>query len=467
MGTAPGRAAAEPVPAATEAAGIRQPAGAADAAGTPNLAGVLEPAGASDPAGALESAGSLESAGPLDPAGTPDPATATPTPDPAPTTWRLDLRHDGTRPHHLLLGLYDAAPGDDHALVLRDRVATDLPAGGGTHTLDLPGRRPDLLLLNDGDLTYAKVRLDTASWDTALRALSGLPDALGRAVLWNAARDMVRDGELAPAAYLDAARAHLPHETDTAITGGVLAFARHQIADRYVSPAARPAALALLADLCHDVLARTEGGGTGGDRRGIRLTAVRTLVDSGTDPDTLHAWLRDGTVPGGPALDPELRWRVLTRLAVLGATTPAAIDAELVRDPSATGREGAARCHAALPGTAAKEAAWEAMYGRDDLSNYLFTATAQGFWQPEQLDLVRPYRDRYYTDAVALATRRGPALADLAGRHGFPYALVEERTRELGEECLRTDGPTPALRRKLADQLDDLDRALKIRAAQG
>ncbi|UQI44131.1 aminopeptidase N [Streptomyces sp. HU2014] len=460
VGAEPAGAAAGPFAAGATASGATPPAGVTEAvpAATPLAAGAT----ASDPTPPADATPAAE------PAGAAAPPLTTPPGPPATTdgTWRLTLRHDGTRPHHLTLGLYDTAPGDDHALLLRDRVATDLPAGGGTRTLELPGRRPDLLLLNDGDLTYAKVRLDAASWDTALRALSGLPDALGRAVLWNAARDMVRDGELAPAAYLDAARAHLPYETDTAITGGVLAFARHQIADRYVFPAARPAALALLADLCRDVLARTEST-AGGDSQGIRLTAVRTLVDSATDPGTLHAWLREGTVPGGPALDAELRWRILHRLAVLGATTPAALDAELARDPSATGREGAARCHAALPDAAAKEAAWQAMYGRDDLSNYLFTATAQGFWQPEQLDLVRPYRDRYHPAAVALATRRGPALASLAGGHGFPSVLVEERTRELGEECLRTDGPTPALRRKLADQLDDLDRALRIRAAQG
>ena len=65
------------------------------------------------------------------------------------------------------------------------------------------------------------------------------------------------------------------------------------------------------------------------------------------------------------------------------------------RDPSATGLEGAARCRAALPDPEAKRAAWEAMFATDDLSNYLFTATAQGFWQPEQTDLVREYVTRY------------------------------------------------------------------------
>ncbi|MGW9434276.1 ERAP1-like C-terminal domain-containing protein, partial [Streptomyces decoyicus] len=293
----------------------------------------------------------------------------------------------------------------------------------------------------DQDLTYAKVRLDPVSWDTALGALSGLPDPLTRAVVWNAARDMVRDGELAPAAYLDAARAHLPYETDLALVQGVLAFARTQIADRYLPHTERHAALVTLTALSRDILRRTEGPEHGSEA-GLRLTAVRAFIDSATTPEGIQDWLDDGSVPGGPRLDPELRWRILGRLATLGAAPlgelRAAIDAELARDPSATGREGAARCHAALPDPAAKQAAWDALFTTDGpaaLSNYLFIATATGFWAPEQLDLLRPYVTRYFTDVPALAAARGPALAEAAGRHAFPAPFVEDHTRHLGEAC--------------------------------
>ena len=105
------------------------------------------------------------------------------------------------------------------------------------------------------------------------------------------------------------------------------------------------------------------------------------------------------------------------------------------------------------------------MFATDDLSNYLFTATARGFWQPEQADLVRPYVPRYYEDAVALAARRGPAIAEAAGRWAFPAHAVDADTLSLGETCLRDADPIPALRRKLTDQLDDLARALRVREA--
>ncbi|MFF7711962.1 aminopeptidase N [Streptomyces sp. NPDC087659] len=372
-------------------------------------------------------------------------------------TWRLDVDQDGSRPHRIAVGAYDRDPVDGRALVLRERFEIDVPQSesGTVRT----GRRPDLVVLNDGDLTYAKIRLDAASEEPALRGLSGIPDALTRAVVWNSLRDMVRDGQLAPAAYLETARAHLPHERDLAVVQGVLAFAGTQIADRYLAPGDRPAALALLTDLTRDLIRRTEDG----SHPDLRLTAVRHFIDSAAHPNGLHDWLSDGSVPGGPGLDAELRWRVLGRLAVLGATDESEIAAELDRDPSATGQEGAARCRAALPTPEAKAAAWSRLFETDDLSNYVFAATAQGFWQPEQAELVRAYVPRFFPAAVALADRRGPAIAEAAGRHAFPLHAVDAETLRLGEECLREATMIPLLRRKLVDQLDDLRRALGVR----
>ncbi|WP_406009550.1 aminopeptidase N [Streptomyces sp. NBC_00637] len=369
----------------------------------------------------------------------------------------LTVAHRGSRPHRVAAGLYDLDPAHEGSLTLRERLEVDIPQSAPQPI----GKRPALVLLNDGDLTYAKVRFDPASFETVRTSLSGLPDPLTRAVVWNALRDAVRDGDLDPTAYLDAARAHLPRETDLALVQGVLAFASAQVADRYVTPEQRPAAVATLSSLCRDLIRRTEDG----DHPGLRLIAVRHLIDVAAHPDTIAAWLADGTVPGGPELDPDLRWRVLARLAVLGATDESTIAAELARDPSATGREGAARCRAALPDADAKRTAWAAMFDDDTLSNYLFTATAQGFWQPEQSDLVADYVPRFYQDAVAVAARRGPAIAEAAGRWAFPAHTVDPDILRLGEACLADADPIPALRRKLVDQLDDLARALRVRKA--
>ncbi|MFE0947037.1 aminopeptidase N [Streptomyces mutabilis] len=369
----------------------------------------------------------------------------------------LTVDRTGSRPHRVCVGLYDPDLTDEGRLTLRTRLDIDVPQSEPTPI----GKRPALTVLNDGDVTYAKIRFDADSFQTLRTGLSGLPDPLTRAVVWNALRDAVRDGELAPTAYLDIARTHLPHETDLALVDGVLTFAGTQVADRYVTPEQRPAALTTLTDLCRDLIRRTEDG----DHPGLRLIAVRHRIATAAHPDTIAAWLADGTVPGGPELDPELRWRILTRLAVLGATDETAITAELAADPSATGQEGAARCRAALPDAEAKSRAWDAMFATDDLSNYLFTATAQGFWQPEQADLVRDYVPRYYAESVAVAARRGPAIAEAAGRWAFPAHAVDTDTLRLGRQCLSDADPIPALRRKLTDQLDDLARALRVREA--
>jgi aminopeptidase N len=383
--------------------------------------------------------------------------------------WSLALRHVGGRPHRLGLGLYDVAPAEPGRLVLRERVEREVAAEEAESVVVAEGPRPDLLLVNDGDLTYAKVRLDPGSWATVRGSLSGLPDALSRAVVWVAARDMVRDGELPPEEYLGAVRDHAPAESEVALLESVLLFARGTVADRFLPAERRGGALELLAGVCREVLSGAAGARVEGDSRrdaaGLRLTAVRGFMDCATDAAELYGWWEAGSVPGGPVLDAELRWRLLLRLSVLGAVGGAEIDAELAADPSAKGEEGAARCRAALPDAAAKEAAWEALFGSDALSNYLLRATARGFWQPEQRELLAGggFAERYFVDVVPVAARRGAAVASILGRVAFPRMAVEESVLRRGAECLDGVGVTPALRRELVDELDDLGRALRVR----
>ena len=238
----------------------------------------------------------------------------------------------------------------------------------------------------------------------------------------------------------------------------VLGYCRGPVADLFLDPAARPAALAALARTARALLAAGHGG--------TRLSATRTLVDCAYDADSareLRGWYEDGAVPGGAPLDQELRWRALGRLAVLGAATAADIDAEAARDPSAVGREGAARCRAALPAAEAKAAAWEALFHDDSLSNYLFLAGAQGFWQPEHEALTADYVPRYFAEAPALAARRGPVLAELAGRLAFPAHSVTPGTLALARACLDSAAAPPAFHRALADRTADLARTLRLR----
>ncbi|MGH3627580.1 MAG: aminopeptidase N, partial [Sciscionella sp.] len=329
------------------------------------------------------------------------------------------LTHTGTpgepaspRPHRILVGLYDLNGGG--GLARRDRLDVDLGAGtnaNGVVRTPLPRltgtTRPDLLVINDGDLSYAKVRLDERSWQAVTTALSGVEDQLTRALLWNTARDMVRDGELPPAGFIALIEAHLPAEPVVSVVEAVLGFGRQEIADRYVPPEERPAVVAALAEVCRRILRRTEGDAAG---EGTRLAAVRALIRCSATADDLAGlceWLRDGRVPGGPDFDPELRWTALLQLSALGVADESEIAAELARDPSATGCQGAARCRAARPEPSAKEHAWRELFTPDALSNRLLTATAEGFWQPAAPEPSAGYLQGYF-EKISEAGRRGP-----------------------------------------------------------
>ncbi|QMU78571.1 aminopeptidase N [Streptacidiphilus sp. PB12-B1b] len=377
-----------------------------------------------------------------------------------------DILHssaDGTlRPHRITAGEFDRAP--DGRLIAASRIPLDLPAEPVHRWRETGTAEPALLLLNDTDLSYVKIRFDERSWRTVRDSLNEVPDALARAVVWNAARDLVREAEIDPAEFLELVAAHLPGEESSHIVQAVLGYARDTVADCYTVPEQRPAALAVLVGVCRALLRRTEGGP---DESGLRLLAVRGLIDSTYTPveiAELQQWRAEDTVPGGPVLDPDLRWQILARLCVLGAAGTAEIDAELVRDPSAIGERGAARCRASLPEADAKEAAWQLLF-HSDASAYIIAATARGLWQPEQAELLGELPLRYFEDVVATGSRRGPAIARALGRAGFPAYAATPQTLAAAEACLGRDDLTAATRRVLEDEVDDLRRALRVRGA--
>ncbi|HZO68164.1 MAG TPA: aminopeptidase N [Kribbellaceae bacterium] len=362
----------------------------------------------------------------------------------------------GSRPHRILVGGYDLRDG---RLVLRER--------GETETGPLPwlvdGPRPDLVLPNDQDLGYLKVRLDPRSWETVTSYLSTIDDPLNRAVLWNLARDLVRDAELPVADYLDVVGSQLPSEPDVSLAAFVLRFARREVAGRYVDPARHADAVAALAVVCRKLLA--SGGGVRPGAEGMPVAATRELVECTADADELRGWLAAGRVTGGAELDPELRWTVLRRLSAIGSATESDLATELTRDPSAAGREAAAYCRAARPEAAAKQQAWRLLFGDSALSKPLLASTADGFWQPDQQDLTAEFVPRYFTEVLS-AGDRGLSVAEVLGGRAFPRYAADPATIGLAEACLRRTDLAGAVRRALSDQLDDLRRAARVRSAR-
>ncbi|MGB2571803.1 aminopeptidase N [Micromonospora citrea] len=359
------------------------------------------------------------------------------------------------RPHRVGVGRY-AADGT----VTRIEVDLDPDVDKGrTELAELVGEpATGLLLPNDGDLTFAKIRLDPASADVVPMVLPGLTDQLARALLWGETLDAARDGERPVTALVSLIAAALPAETEVIIAEEVLGLSRGLI-DRYLDPLAREAALLRVAGACAALLAGAPAGGS------LQLAAARGLIAASTDTGLLAGWLAGDGVPEGLAVDADLRWALLLRLVVLGAAGEPEIAAEAAADRSAVGAERAACCRAALPDADAKRAAWEIVTHSTELSNRLVEATAEGFWQPEQAELTAPYVARYFADMPAAARLRTAWVADGITRLAFPRYAVAQPTRESAATLLARDDLTPGLRRWVTDLDDDMRRALVARTA--
>src|SRR5699024_6745438 len=123
------------------------------------------------------------------------------------------------RPHRFGVGRYDYA--DDGALACVERADVELP--GDPPRAAVPRGPGPLLVPNDDDLTYAKVRLDERSLATVESGLSRVADPLARGQIWAALWNAVRDGVLDPARYVAIVRRHAPGEPNTALLASALA----------------------------------------------------------------------------------------------------------------------------------------------------------------------------------------------------------------------------------------------------
>jgi len=356
---------------------------------------------------------------------------------------------DPLRPHHLGVGTYDDADG---VLRLRERVEVDLEGA----RIPVPELAPaDLVLPNDGDLTFAKVRLDPRSLATVRSGLARLPDPLARALVWGALWDAARDAEL-PAADLVAT-----------VLGNVSAESDPDVVETLLGQARRAAGLwspepdALLRQLARSGERAARDSEPGSD---LQLVHVQAAAAAALDPGPLRALLDGVDLPAGLVVDHDLRWHLLVRLAALGAAGEDDVAAELAGDRTASGEQHAAQAGAARRDPQAKAAAWDELLGDGELSNSRARALGSGFWQLGQDALLRPYVDRYAAEVAGLWERRSPALATSIARLLFPATLVEQSVLDATGALL--DGDLPAgLRRVLLEERDELSRALQARRA--
>jgi aminopeptidase N len=376
--------------------------------------------------------------------------------------------HDTLRSHRVAVGLYRLGDG---GLARDTRVELDV-VGERTEVAALAGAAvPDLLLLNDDDLTYAKVRLDPRSLSTLEAHLGDVVDPLARNLCWAATWDMVRDAELATRRYVTLVLAHAPAEADDATLQRLLGHASAAV-QAYGDPANRAPARASLAAAAH---AGLEAAQPGSDRQlawARHLLAVADRSPASGDacrPDDL-AWAR-GLLEGpvrvpGLAVDTDLRWQIVLTLARGAADDDGAlIDAELERDPTDIGQRRAATARASRPTPEAKAAAWDRLTTGNDVPLAMLRAVAGGFAQYGQEDLLAPYVEPYFASLHTWWEQRTREEALDLVRGLYPGLLVGPEVVGATDAALADESLPGPLRRILLEGKDGVERSLRARAA--
>jgi aminopeptidase N len=361
--------------------------------------------------------------------------------------------HPTLRTHRIRIGLYNV---DSGKLVRSDRLELDV-AGAETRVQGLAGTpAADVLLLNDDDLTYAKIRLDDRSMAAIVDHLGGLDSPLSRALCWAAAWDMLRDAELPARSWLALALRGLPAESDINLVTATLQQAAGALA-YYTHPSHAPQGWAQLATTAREAVAAAEPGS------GSQLAWARTYARaarSTSELDVLRGWLDGVEVPAGLTIDTELRWSFLQALVTGGAAGDEQIDAELDTDATAGGEREAAIARALRPTPEAKAEAWRLLVGDPAPPNWQHRATLLGFWHPAQLALTEPYVAAFHQAATGIVERRtGEQWREFLSL-GYPLLHVSEATIAASDVWIADERhPAPA-RRLVAEGRDSVARAL-------
>ena len=317
----------------------------------------------------------------------------------------------------------------------------------------------DLTLLNDEDLTYAKVRLDERSLNTVAASLSTLSDELARGLIWSSLWNATRDGELAATRYLEIVRSHAPAEPNVGLLSATLLNAAFAIG-HYVTDDDRSDQRRAWVDSTWSALQAADSGSD------AQLAWARAFAAASSFDDSRAADVRailDGDAPQGLPMDADLRWLLLTALASTGHADAETIAAERAADDTAAGRTAEIRALASRPDPSTRAAAWEAAWNDLSLSNDHLDATIGGFRAGGRRDLIDGFDAEYFTRIRDAWSERSIELAQRLVLGLFPATDSTEAVDAWLEQ--NADAPG-ALRRLVIESRDDLARDLRVRAAQ-
>ncbi|MFE0513193.1 aminopeptidase N [Streptomyces sp. NPDC058964] len=367
--------------------------------------------------------------------------------------------HPELRPHRVAVGLYRRSP--EGALERYARVEADVD-GPRTVVPELVGAQaPELVLVNDDDLTYCKIRLDETSLATLREHLAAVTDPLARALCWSALWNMTRDALLSARDFVDLVLRHSARESDIGVLQMLHAWAGSALV-HYAAPEWRATGERLLAD---GALAELRQAEPGSEHQLAWARFFASVASGDADLELLRGLLEGTAKIDGLDVDQELRWAFLEPLAAHGVADEAALAAELARDDTASGKRHQVRCLAARPSAAVKAQAWAQVVESDALSNALVEATIAGFAQPSHRELTAPYAEKYFAAIERVWADRSIQIGMDVVKGLFPSLQDSQGTLDATDGWLEAHADAaPALRRLVLEARDDLARALRAQA---
>jgi len=361
------------------------------------------------------------------------------------------------RPHRLAIGFYDLAEG---SLVRTHRVELDVD-GERTDVAELVGRaRPDLILLNDDDLAYAKIRLDSDSLAVAIDNLAGIENPLARSLVWGSVWDSTRDAETPPREFVRLVLGNIATETESTTLRTVLG----QLvltATQYVAPENRAIVVTEVGD---SLWTLAKNATAGSDAQFQFVKAFASVATTDDQLDAIQA-LQDGSAPlDGLEIDTDLNWELLIALVAGGRAGTAEIDAALEKDNTATGAQSAAHARAAIPTAEGKQAAWSSLIDVDTAPNTIVRTTALGFLRANDTSLLQPFVEKYFSVLQQVWESRSYAIAEKLVVGLYPSPLADQGLVDATRAWLDANPEPAALRRLVVENVAGVERALAAQA---
>ena len=360
------------------------------------------------------------------------------------------------RPHRLAVGFYEEVGGK---LIRTERIELDVQ-GERTEVSELVGKkRPALVLLNDDDLTYAKIRLDEKSFETALTKLSQIEDPLARALVWGSVWDATRDGESTARNFIKLALSHIQEETEST-TMMTLLRQLLTVTNLFTAPKHR---LESQLEVAEGLWQLAQSAKAGSDAQLQFVKFFAQFARSQTQLEVVADLLSGKKQLDELKIDTDLRWELLTSLSVGGKATKARIDVELEADNTANGQKAHAAAIAGLPDLKAKQEMFSKLVDTDQMSNALVNSASLAFGRVLETALLEPFVEQYFAKVLSIWEHKSYHMAEYLLVNLYPLSLANHALVQQTEKFLENPelSSKPALKRIIIENLAGVVRAIK------